>query len=42
VPYYIKGLTPGILTVKLELLNADGILIEGPFNEVTRTVTLSE
>jgi hypothetical protein len=42
VPYYIQGLTPGILTVKLELLNADGILIEGPFNEVTRTVTLSE
>lgn len=42
VPYYIKGLTPGILTVKLELLNADGILIEGPFNEVTRTVTLSK
>jgi hypothetical protein len=40
VPYYIQGLTPGILTVKLELIDADGVLIEGPFNEVTRTVTL--
>ncbi len=42
VPYYIQGLKPGILTVKLELLNADGVVIEGPFNDVTRSVMLSE
>ena len=42
VPYYIKGLKPGILTIKLELLNADGAGIEGPFNDVTRSVILSE
>jgi hypothetical protein len=42
MPYYIQGLTPGILTIKLELIDADGILIEGPFNEVTRNVILSE
>tara|TARA_X000001036_G_C20671280_1_gene802568 strand:- start:363 stop:1145 length:783 start_codon:yes stop_codon:yes gene_type:complete len=42
VPYYIQGLKPGIITIKLELLNADGTVIEGPFNEVTRTVTLLE
>ena len=42
VPYYIQGLKPGILTIKLELLNADGTVIEGPFNDVTRSVILSE
>ena len=42
VPYYIQGLKPGILTVKLELLNPDGAVIEGPFNDVTRSVMLSE
>ncbi len=42
VPYYIQGLKPGILTIKLELLNADGAVIEGPFNDVTRSVILSE
>ena len=42
MPYYIQGLTPGILTVQLELIDADGVLIKGPFNEVTRTMTLIE
>ena len=42
VPYYIQGLKPGILTVKLELSNTDGFVIEGPFNDVTRSVILSE
>ena len=42
VPYYIQGLKPGILTVKLELLNSDGAVIEGPFNDVTRSVMLTE
>jgi hypothetical protein len=39
-PYVIKGLEPGELTVKLELIDAEGNLIPGPFNSETRTVTL--
>ena len=31
VPYYIQGLTPGILTIKLELIDADGITDRRPF-----------
>lgn len=41
-PYIIKGLPKGEATVKLELLDADGNLIPGGFNEVTRTVTLKD
>ncbi|MGD1945485.1 MAG: hypothetical protein ACFB0A_04255 [Croceivirga sp.] len=40
-PYVINGLPMGEVTVKLELLDGEGNLIEGPFNEVTRTVTLA-
>jgi len=29
-------------TVKIELLDADGNLIEGPFNQTTRTFMLEE
>lgn len=42
VPYVIKGLPKGEVTVKLELLDADGTLIPGGFNDVTRTVTLKD
>ena len=42
VPYYIKGLSPGELTVKLELLDVDGNAIEGPYNVVERKVTLTD
>lgn len=41
-PYIIKGLPKGEATVKLELLDADGNLVPGGFNEVTRTVTLKD
>ncbi len=41
-PYYIEGLPKGQVTVKLELLDAAGNAIPGPFNTVERTVTLEE
>lgn len=41
-PYVIKGLPKGEVTVKLELLDGDGNLIPGGFNDVTRTVTLKD
>lgn len=41
-PYVIEGLEKGELTVKLELIDAEGNVIPGPFNTVERTVTLSE
>ena len=41
-PHYIEGLPLGEATIKLELIDAEGNLIEGPFNSVERTVTLSE
>lgn len=39
-PYIIEGLQAGEHTVKLELLDADGIPISGPFNTVERTFTV--
>jgi hypothetical protein len=42
VPYVVKGLPKGEVTITLELLNAEGNLISGGFNEVTRKVTLKE
>ena len=41
-PHIVKGLPMGEVTITLELLDAEGNLIPGPFNKVTRTVTLSE
>ena len=41
-PHYIEGLPMGEATIKLELLDAEGNPIPGPFNSVERTVTLSE
>lgn len=40
-PFVINGLPMGEVTIKLELIDSEGNLIEGPFNEVTRTVTLT-
>ncbi len=40
-PHYIEGLPMGEVTVKLELIDATGNLIPGPFNSVERTVTLA-
>lgn len=42
VPYYIEGLPMGEVSIKLELLDAEGALIEGPFNSVERKVTLQD
>jgi len=39
-PYYIEGLSTGEVTIKLELLNSNGKLIDSPFNPVVRLVTL--
>ena len=41
-PHYIEGLEMGENTIKLELIDAEGNLIEGPFNSVERTITLTE
>ncbi len=41
-PYYIEGLEMGEVTIKLELIDAEGNVVEGPFNSVERTVTLEE
>ena len=39
-PYVLEGLPMGEVTVKLELVDAEGKAVPGPFNTVTRTVTL--
>ena len=40
VPYVIEGLPLGEVEIRLELIDAEGNTIPGPFNDVTRTVTL--
>jgi hypothetical protein len=39
-PYVIEGLDKGEVKIRLQLLDAEGNMIEGPFNDVTRTVKL--
>ncbi|MGB3618085.1 MAG: phosphopeptide-binding protein [Catalinimonas sp.] len=39
-PYYLEGLPMGENTVKLEFIDADGNLVDSPFNPVERTFTL--
>ncbi len=41
-PYFIEGLPMGEVRIKLELLDAEGNLVDSPFNPVERTVTLAE
>ncbi|MEL7148719.1 MAG: hypothetical protein AAFO69_20260, partial [Bacteroidota bacterium] len=41
-PFYIENAPLGELTVSLELIDKDGNYIAGPFNKVTRKVTLAE
>ncbi|MEM6522534.1 MAG: hypothetical protein AAGF85_06320 [Bacteroidota bacterium] len=41
-PYQLEGLQLGEVSVKLELLDAEGNNVPGPFNTVERTVTLTE
>jgi hypothetical protein len=42
LPYIIEGLPMGESTIKLELLDNDGNVIEGPYNTVERKITLKE
>ena len=37
-PHVIKGLPKGEVTIQLELIDANGNMIPGPFNTVTRKV----
>jgi hypothetical protein len=41
-PFYITGLPMGETTIKLELLDNNGNLVQSPFNPVTRTINLKE
>ncbi len=41
-PHVVKGLPMGEVTIELELLDAEGNLIPGPFNKVKRTVMFKE
>ncbi len=41
-PYIVKGLPMGENTIKLELVDGQGNLVESPFNSVSRTFTLKE
>lgn len=42
VPHVIKGLPMGNNSITLELIDGENNLISGPFNKVTRTVSLKE
>jgi len=42
VPHIIKGLPMGEITIQLELMDEVGNLIPGPFNKVTRKITLKD
>ena len=39
-PYYIEGLKKGNVSIKLELLNSEGELVDSPFNPSIRNVIL--
>jgi len=39
-PHVIKGLPMGEVSIDLELIDAEGNGIKGPFNKVSRTVIL--
>lgn len=41
-PGYVKGLSPGTYEVNLTLLDADGNVVDGPFNDTTREITVEE
>ncbi|GAA4352313.1 hypothetical protein GCM10023185_11850 [Hymenobacter saemangeumensis] len=41
LPYQMEGLPAGENTIKLELIDANGKLLPGPFNSVTRTFTIT-
>ena len=39
-PYYIEGLSKGEVSIKLELINSSGVLVNSPFNPSIRNVVL--
>ncbi len=41
LPYMMEGLPAGQATIKLELVDNGGTLIPGPYNSVTRTITVA-
>jgi len=41
-PYYIYGLKKGKHTIRLELINAKGMKVAGPFNDVQQTIHLKD
>ncbi|MEM6767274.1 MAG: hypothetical protein AAF824_12200 [Bacteroidota bacterium] len=41
-PYIVAGLPKGTIKVRLQLVDANGELVPGPFNDVTREVVLEE
>jgi hypothetical protein len=41
LPYQMEGLPAGQATIKLELVDNSGTMIPGPFNSVTRTITVT-
>ena len=41
MPYMMEGLPAGENTVKLELVDASGTMIPGPYNSVTRKFTVA-
>ena len=41
-PYYIEGLPKGEISIKLELINEMGEIVENPFNPSHRTVLLED
>jgi len=41
LPYMMEGLPAGEATIKLELVDNSGTLIPGPYNSVTRTITVA-
>ena len=40
-PYYIYGMKAGKHTIRLELIRPDGKRVEGPFNDVLRTIEVA-
>ncbi len=39
-PYFIYGLQPGKHEIRLELLDSENVLVPGPLNTVSRTITI--
>ena len=42
VPHFVEGLADGEHTIQLQLVDAAGALVAGPFNDTTRTFTIAD